>query len=66
MNFSNFVGLGEILQTFQKQVGVSLICVNVRGSICSVMERSGADPEATIVLTVARRVKEYCSLANSC
>lgn len=66
MNFSNFVGLGEILQTFQKQVGVSLICVNVRGSICSVMERSGADPEATIVLTVAHRVKEYCSLANSC
>lgn len=51
---------------FQKQVGVSHICVNVSGNIRSVMKRSGVDPEATVPLTVVHRVKNSCSLANSC
>lgn len=51
---------------FQKQGGVSLACVNVNGSICSVMKRSGVDPEATVLLTIVLRVKNYCSLADSC
>lgn len=50
---------------FQKQVGVSHICVNVSGNIRSVMKRS-VDPEATVPLTAVHRVKNSCSLANSC
>lgn len=63
INLAGFVGVGGCLTNVSE--ARCFICVNLNESISSVMQRSVVDLETTILVSVALKVKSYCSLTSS-